>query len=65
MCLYIDDKLVCGTVEELNNFRIHMEKYFGNMDGSKIDDLAYLGMHVTIIDGRGELRSDSYCKKLM
>lgn len=65
MCLCIDDNLVCGTVEELNNFRIHMEKYFGNMVCSKIDDFAYLSMYVTIIDGRGELQSDTYCKKLM
>jgi hypothetical protein len=65
MCLYVDDNLVSGTVEELNKFRTHMEKYFGDMVCSKIDDFAYLGMHLTIVDGRVELRSDMYCRKLV
>lgn len=65
MCVYVDDNLVCGTLDELQGFRTHMEKYFGDMVCSKVDDFAYLGMHVTIIGGKVELKADVYCKKLV
>jgi len=65
MCVYVDDNLVCGTLDELQGFRTHMEKYFGDMVCSKVDDFAYLGMHVTIIGRKVELKADVYCKKLV
>ena len=65
MCVYVDDNLVCGTLDELQGFKTHMEKYFGDMVCSKVDDFAYLGMHVTIIGGKVELKADTYCKKLV
>ena len=65
MCVYVDDNLVCGTLDELQGFRTHMEKYFGDMVCSKVDDFAYLGMHVTIIGGKVELKATAYCNKLV
>ena len=58
----VDDNLVCGTLDELTGFqnphgKIVLRRYLWvGMVCSKVDDFAYLGMHVTtvIIGGKVE-----------
>jgi len=64
-CVYVDDTLVSGSIEEIEAFKVHMEEAFGKLTCSEIDEFSYLGMHVKIIEKRVELRSDAYVNKLL